>query len=130
MMRAMSLLHPPPRLPAHLVVIWPLIWVQVLALRAAMRAAYGKGVQYHWSVTPWGRVFLASIDWIPGQAEAPAWLKPAAHPNDRIAAALDGRLFAPVYARDPLMAAHPGASRDPEWARSALRGPGPRLSPG
>ncbi|WP_371308835.1 hypothetical protein [Hyphomonas sp.] len=85
----MSLLHPPPGFPALLVPIWPLIWVQVLLLRAQMRAKYGKGVQYHWSVTPCGRVWLTSIDWIPGQA-APAWLAPA-HPNARIAAALDGR---------------------------------------
>lgn len=88
-MRAMSLLHPPPGFPALLVPIWPLIWVQVLLLRAQMRAKYGKGVQYHWSVTPCGRVWLTSIDWIPGQA-AQAWLAPA-HPNARIAAALDGR---------------------------------------
>jgi hypothetical protein len=95
----MSLLHPPPGFPPHLAVIWPLIWVQVLVLRAAVRAAYGRGVQYHWSITPCGRVFLTSIDWLPGQTEAPVWLKPAAHPNARLAAALDGRAFVPAYAR-------------------------------
>jgi hypothetical protein len=93
----MSLLHPPPGFPPHLAVIWPLIWVQILMLRAAMRAAYGKGVQYHWSVTPCGRVFLASIDWLPGQTEAPVWLKPAAHANARLAAALDGSAFTLAY---------------------------------
>jgi len=41
----MSLLHPPPGFPPHLAVIWPLIWVQVLVLRAAVRAAYGWGVK-------------------------------------------------------------------------------------
>jgi hypothetical protein len=93
----MSLLHPPPGFPPHLAVIWPLIWVQILVLRAAVRAAYGRGKQYHWSVTPCGRVFLTSIDWIPGQTEAPDWLQPAAHPNARLAAALDGRAFLPAY---------------------------------
>ena len=95
--RAMSLLHPPPGFPPHLAIIWPLIWVQVLVLRAAVRAAYGRGTQYHWSVTPCGRVFITSIDWIPGQTEAPDWLQPAAHPNARLAAALDGSAFAPDY---------------------------------
>ena len=91
----MSLFHPPPGFPPHLAPFWPLVWVQILVLRAAMRAAYGKGVQYHWSVTPCGRVFLASIDWLPGQTEAPVWLKPATHANARIAAALSGELMAP-----------------------------------
>ena len=107
----MSLLHPPPNFPAHLAVIWPLIWVQILMLRAAMRAAYGKGVQYHWSVTPCGRVFLVSVDWVPGQKSDREWLKPAAHPNARIAAALDGSLLTPAYSQ---FSAHPGARRDPE----------------
>jgi hypothetical protein len=87
----MSLLHPPQGFPPHLKVIWPLIWVQILLLRAAVRAAYGKGVQYHWSVSPNGRVFLTSIDYVPGQKSE---LKPA---NDRLAAACDGRLFTPQY---------------------------------
>jgi len=95
----MSLLHPPPGFPPHLAVIWPLIWVQVLVLRAAVRAAYGRGTQYHWSITPCGRVFITSIDWIPGQTEPPVWLKPAAHSNARLAAALDGSAFTPAYAR-------------------------------
>jgi len=100
----MSLLRPPPGFPPHLALVWPLIWVQVLVLRAAMRAAYGKGVQYHWSVTPCGRVFLASIDWLPGQTKAPEWLTPAAHPNARVAAALSGELLTPAYARSkPLL---------------------------
>ena len=99
----MSLLHPPPNFPAHLTVIWPLIWVQILMLRAAMRAAYGKGVQYHWSVTPCGRVFLSSIDWVPGQKAEREWPKPPAHANSRLAAALDGSAFTPKYLQhDPL----------------------------
>ncbi len=92
----MSLLHPPKGFPAHLAVIWPLIWVQLLLLRAAVRTAYGKGVQYHWSVTPNGRVFLTSIDWVPGQKSDHTFPKPA---NDRLTAACDGRLFTPQYLR-------------------------------
>jgi hypothetical protein len=96
----MSLLHPPKGFPAGLAMVWPLIWVQLLLLRAAVRAAYGKGVQYHWSVSPNGRVFLTSIDWMPGQKKAHTFPKPA---NDRLAAACDGRLFMPEYLRlDPL----------------------------
>jgi hypothetical protein len=79
---------------------WPLIWVQLLLLRAAVRAAYGKGVQYHWSVSPNGRVFLTSIDYVPGQKSGHTFPKPA---NDRLAAASDGRAFTPQYLRmDPL----------------------------
>jgi hypothetical protein len=94
--RHMSLLHPPQGFPPHLAVIWPLIWVQLLLLRAAVRAAYGKGVQYHWSVSPNGLVFLTSIDWMPGQKKERVLPKPA---NDRLAAACDGRLFTPDYLR-------------------------------
>ena len=93
----MSLLHPPPGFPPHLAVIWPLIWVQVLVLRASVRAAYGRGVQYHWSITPCGRVFITSIDWIPSQKADREWLKPAAHSSARLAAALDGSAFLPAY---------------------------------
>jgi hypothetical protein len=94
---AMSLLHPPPGFPPHLCVIWPLIWVQILVLRAAVRAAYGRGTQYHWSVTPCGRVFITSIDWIPGQKAEREWLKPSAHSSAWLAAALDGSAFTPAY---------------------------------
>ena len=93
----MSLLHPPPGFPPHLCVIWPLIWVQVLVLRAAVRAAYGRGVQYHWSITPCGRVFITSIDWIPSQKADRKWLKAPAHSSARLAAALDGSAFLPAY---------------------------------
>ena len=63
-------------------------------LRAEIRAAYGRGVKYHWSVTPNLRVYLVSIDWIPGQK---AGLKPSPHFSDRLAAACDGRAAAPDY---------------------------------
>ena len=104
----MSLLSPPPGFPAHLAMVWPLIWVQILALRA------------------YGRVFLRSIDYVPRQTEGPDWLKPALHENKRIAAALDGSLLTPAYARNPLIGAHPGERRGP--VRQELRGQ--RLDPG
>ncbi|MEZ5997491.1 MAG: hypothetical protein R3B98_02215 [Hyphomonas sp.] len=107
----MSFLCPPFGFPAHLVPLWPLIWLQVLMLRAAMRAKFGKGVEYHWSVTLCGRVYLTRIDWIPGQPRVPAWAKPALHPNRRIAAALSGELLAPYYVRDFPSGVHPGESR-------------------
>jgi hypothetical protein len=116
----MSLLSPPPGFPAHLAMVWPLIWVQILALRAYVRATWGKGTKYHWSVTPYGRVFLRSIDCVPGQTEGPDWLKPALHENKRIAAALDGSLLTPAYTRNPLIGAHPGERRGP--VRQELRG--------
>ena len=93
----MSLFHPPAWFPPQLVFLWPIIWVQVLTLRAQIRAAYGRGVKYHWSVTPNLRVYLVSIDWIPGQKAERDWLKPRAHFNDRLAAACDGRAAAPGY---------------------------------
>nr|WP_321361198.1 hypothetical protein [uncultured Hyphomonas sp.] len=93
----MSFLHPPSGFPPHLAVIWPLIWGQLLLLRAAVRAAYGKGVQYHWSVSPYGRVFLTSIDWIPSQQADRAWLAPRPYASDRVAAACDERLLTPAW---------------------------------
>ena len=95
----MSILHPPPGFPPHLAMIWPLIWAQILMLRAIMRARYGKGVEYHWSITPWGQVFLVSVDWIPGQPKKPDWLKRAGLGNERLVAALSGNLLTPAYAR-------------------------------
>jgi hypothetical protein len=93
----MSLFHPPAWFPPQLAFLWPLIWVQVLMLRAEIRATYGRGVKYHWSVTPNLRVYLVSIDWIPGQKAERDWLKPSPHSSDRLAAACDGRAAAPDY---------------------------------
>ncbi|KCZ53768.1 hypothetical protein HY29_15975 [Hyphomonas beringensis] len=93
----MSFFHPPAGFPPHLAIIWPLIWAQVLLLRVAIRRAYGRGVQYHWGVTPNGRVYLASIDYIPGQDIAQQALLHARPANDRLAAACDGRAFIPAY---------------------------------
>ena len=94
----MSLFHPPAWFPPQLTFLWPIIWVQVLMLRAQIRAAYGRGVVYRWSVTPNLRVYLVRIEWIPGQKAERAWSKPRAHFNDRLAAACDGRAAMPAYA--------------------------------
>jgi hypothetical protein len=94
----MSLFHPPAWFPPQLTFLWPLIWVQVLILRAQIRAAYGRGVVYRWSLTPNLRVYLVRIEWIPGQKAERAWSKPRAHFNDRLAAACDGRAASPAYA--------------------------------
>jgi hypothetical protein len=93
----MSLFHPPAWFPPQLAFLWPIIWVQVLMLRAQIRAAYGRGVVYRWSLTDNLRVYLVSIEWMPGQKAERAWLKPRAHVNDRLAAACDGRAAAPAY---------------------------------
>jgi hypothetical protein len=93
----MSLFHPPSHFPPQLAFLWPIIWVQVLMLRAQIRAAYGRGVVYRWSVTDNLRVYLVSIEWMPGQKKERTHLQPAAHASDRLAAACDGRMAAPAY---------------------------------
>ncbi|WP_321488194.1 hypothetical protein [uncultured Hyphomonas sp.] len=105
----MSLFHPPSWFPPQLAFLWPLVWVQVLMLRAEIRAAYGRGVKYHWSLTPNLRVYLYSIDWIPGQGAGREGLMPRAHPSDRLAAACDGRAAVPAYLSNPANSAHTGA---------------------
>ncbi len=95
----MSLFHPPAWFPPQLAFLWPLIWVQVLMLRAQIRAAYGRGMKYHWCIGANGRVYLHSIDWIPGQKTARTHLQPAAYASDRLAAACDGRAAVPEYLR-------------------------------
>ncbi|MEZ6001514.1 hypothetical protein [Hyphomonas sp.] len=121
----MSFLHPPSGFPPHLAVIWPLIWAQLLLLRAAVRAAYGKGVQYHWSVSPFGRVFLTSIDWIPGQKADRISLKSCTHFNDRLAAACDGRAATPAYLRNPAISdtSRQGRSHESHDPHSAVLSP-------
>jgi hypothetical protein len=66
-------------------------------LRAQIRAAYGRGVVYRWSVTDNLRVYLVRIEWMPGQKAEPEWLTPSEHFNDRLAAACDGRAAMPEH---------------------------------
>ncbi|MEO1965557.1 hypothetical protein [Hyphomonas sp.] len=93
----MSLFHPPAWFPPQLAFLWPIIWVQVLMLRAQIRAAYGRGVVYRWSVTDNLRVYLVSIEWMPGQKKERTHLQPREHFSDRLAAACDPRGYTPAY---------------------------------
>lgn len=95
----MSLFHPPAWFPPQFAFLWPLIWVQVLMLRAQMRATYGRGVKYHWCIGANGRVYLHSIDWIPGQKTEREFLKPPAYSSDRLAAACSGVAYMPEHIR-------------------------------
>ena len=108
----MSLFHPPAWFPPQLAFLWPIIWVQVLMLRAQIRAAYGRGVVYRWSVTDNLRVYLVSIEWMPGQKIARTHLLPASQYSDRLAAACDGRASTPEHLRTlPLTFAGANAGR-------------------
>ena len=123
----MSLFRLPPQIPPQLAFLWPIIWVQVLMLRAQIRAAYGRGVVYRWSVTDNLRVYLVSIEWIPGQKSERAWLTPSEHYNDRLAAACDGRAATPAYTTNANISAQPGEGRGPAPLRAALAGLDPLL---
>ncbi|MEO1966016.1 hypothetical protein [Hyphomonas sp.] len=119
----MSLFHPPAWFPPQLAFLWPIIWVQVLMLRAQIRAAYGRGVVYRWSVTDNLRVYLVSIEWMPGQKKARTHLLPASHYSDRLAATCDGRAAMPEHLRTlPLTFAGANAGRPLALASPQERG--------
>jgi len=60
--------------------IWPLIFMQLIALKAWVRNHYGPGVPYWYQISRWGRVRLMHmpIDFAQSYA-APGALKPAAY---------------------------------------------------
>ena len=116
----MSLFHPPAWFPPQLTFLWPMIWVQVLMLRAQIRTAYGRGVVYRWSLTPNLRVYLVRIEWMPGQKKERAILKPAAHTSARLAAACSGQAYAPGYITHLSISARPGENRGAGALRTAL----------
>nr|WP_321512103.1 hypothetical protein [uncultured Hyphomonas sp.] len=116
----MSLFHPPAWFPPQLAFLWPLIWVQVLMLRAQIRAAYGRGVVYRWSLTPNLRVYLVRIEWMPGQKKERAILRPAAHTSARLAAACSGQAYAPGYITHLTISAQPGENRGAGAVRTVL----------
>ena len=119
----MSFFRPHPQWPAILAPFWPWIWVQVLMLRAYIRRTYGAGTPFQWSLDRHGRVILLQV--IPKGSEQ-KWVAKI-NPHDRIAAALDGRLFTPAYAQDSLICAHPGAGRGPVAAGTGLAALDPGL---
>ena len=53
-----SLRHPPEGLCLLHVLLWPWIYVQIIALRLLVRKHYGRGVPYRFEVSPLGRVRL------------------------------------------------------------------------
>jgi hypothetical protein len=90
-----SLRRPPAGLTGFLRLIWPLIFVQLVALKRWVRAQYGPGVPYWYGMTRWGRVYLRHlpIDFAASCA-APGALRPPPlaialfAPSARLAAAL------------------------------------------
>ncbi len=73
-----SLLRPPEGMTGFLRLIWPLVFVQLVALRAWMRKHYGPGVPYWYTVSHWGKVSLRHmpIDFAEASYSAPGALKP------------------------------------------------------
>jgi hypothetical protein len=91
----MSLLSPPSELPAHLVPMWPWIWLQHQVLLAWIRLTYGRGYRYFWGVTHYGRVHLICIDL---ESRDRTHVRPcAAHASPQLAAALSGVDPEPAY---------------------------------
>jgi hypothetical protein len=75
--------------------IWPLIFLQLVALKRWVRAHYGRGVPYWYGLTAWGRVYLRHLptDFAASYAAAGALSPPALatalfKPSARLAAAL------------------------------------------
>lgn len=94
--------------------IWPLIYVQLLALKAWVRAHYGRGVPYCYEISPWGRVRLYRLPTDCAGGMSAAIVSPpsaidvfhfAASP--RLALALGTEPCAPVPAPHPNMPAQP-----------------------
>ena len=86
--------------------IWPLVYVQLIALKAWMRKHYGPGVPYWYTVSPWGKVSLRHmpLDFAEASSAAPGALKPLTFDfslstgPSRLALALMLELPAPVPA--------------------------------
>ena len=73
-----SLLRPPEGMTGFLRLIWPLVYVQLIALKAWMRKHYGPGVPYCYTVSRWGKVSLRHmpLDFAEASYAAPCALKP------------------------------------------------------
>ena len=101
-----SLLRPPEGMTGFLRLIWPLVYVQLIALKAWMRKTYGPGVPYWYTVSPWGKVSLRHmpLDFAEASYAAHCALKPFAFDYalvtgpTRLALALMPKAPAPVPA--------------------------------
>ena len=101
-----SLLRPPEGITGFLRLIWPLVYVQLIALKAWMRKHYGPGVPYWYTVSPWGKVSLRHmpLDFAEASYAAPCALKPLTFDfalcanRPRLASALMPETSAPVPA--------------------------------
>ncbi len=72
-----SLRRPPAGLTGFLRLIWPLVFVQLVALKAWVRKHYGPGVPYWYTVSRWGRVSLLHMPMDFAQSyAAPGSLRP------------------------------------------------------
>lgn len=72
--------RPPAGMIGFLLLIWPLIFVQLIALKAWVRKQYGPGVPYWYAISRWGRVSLRHmpIDFAERSYAAPGALRPLA----------------------------------------------------
>lgn len=99
-----SLLRPPEGMTGFLRLIWPLVFVQLIALKAWMRKHYGPGVPYWYTVSHWGKVSLRHmpIDFAEASYAASGALKPRAFDfalstgSTRLALALAPEVCSPV----------------------------------
>lgn len=72
--------RPPTGMTGFLLLIWPLIFVQLIALKAWVRKQYGPGVSYWYTISRWGRVSLRHmpIDFAERSYAAAGALRPLA----------------------------------------------------
>lgn len=70
-------------LPPLLRLLWPLIWLQIMALKLQVRARYGRGVPFAFIIWPSGRVVLTRIAAEYHQSLIPAHLIPSPAPAVR-----------------------------------------------
>ena len=73
-------LQPPAGMTGFLRLIWPLIYVQLIALKAWVRKHYGPGVPYWYEISRWGVVRLKHMPMdFTWSYSANAALRPAAY---------------------------------------------------
>ena len=65
------------------ILLWPLIWLQLLVLRANVRANYGRGVPFAFEISAFGKVRLTRVSAGYQSGTLPAWLVPPEAPAAR-----------------------------------------------